>query len=99
MAQLIPDDLDWAAYAADNELNLCKRLVADGVEGQAHVDERHEAVAYGEDRTHRPQRANLFGLRAQAFDDAEVARRVEHVVVPSNEQNLDRLSAEVLGGA
>lgn len=39
----------------------------------------------------------------QAFDHDEVARRVEHIVVPANEQNLDRLSAEVLrrtgGGA
>lgn len=33
---------------------------------------------------------------AQAFDDAGTASRVEHVVVPANEQNLDRLSAEVL---
>lgn len=33
---------------------------------------------------------------AQAFADAEVARRVEHIVVPANEQNLDRLTAEVL---
>ena len=33
---------------------------------------------------------------AQAFDSADVARRVEHVVVPANEQNLDRLAAEVL---
>jgi hypothetical protein len=32
----------------------------------------------------------------QAFDDAEVARRIEHIVVPANEQNLDRLSAEIL---
>jgi uncharacterized protein YndB with AHSA1/START domain len=32
----------------------------------------------------------------QAFDDADVARRIEHIVVPANEQNLDRLSAEVL---
>jgi uncharacterized protein YndB with AHSA1/START domain len=32
----------------------------------------------------------------QAFDDAGVARRIEHIVVPANEQNLDRLSAEVL---
>ena len=35
----------------------------------------------------------------QAFDDADVARRIEHIVVPANEQNLDRLSAEVLGSA
>jgi hypothetical protein len=36
---------------------------------------------------------------AQAFEDAEVARRVEPIVVPANEQNLDRLTAEVLRGA
>jgi uncharacterized protein YndB with AHSA1/START domain len=33
---------------------------------------------------------------SQEFDDAEVARRIEKVVVPANEQNLDRLTAEVL---
>lgn len=32
---------------------------------------------------------------SQAFADAEFARRVEHIVVPSNEQNLDRLTAEI----
>jgi uncharacterized protein YndB with AHSA1/START domain len=32
----------------------------------------------------------------QAFENAEVASRMEHIVVPANEQNLDRLSAEVL---
>lgn len=34
---------------------------------------------------------------AQAFDDAEVGKRIEHIVVPANEQNLDRLTAEVVG--
>jgi uncharacterized protein YndB with AHSA1/START domain len=33
---------------------------------------------------------------AQTFESADVARRVERIVVPANEQNLDRLSAEVL---
>ena len=32
---------------------------------------------------------------SQAFESAEVADRVEHIVVPANEQNLDRLTAEV----
>ncbi len=32
----------------------------------------------------------------QTFEDAETARRLAPVVVPANEQNLDRLSAEVL---
>lgn len=35
---------------------------------------------------------------SQEFDDADVARRIEKVVVPANEQNLDRLTAEVLHG-
>jgi hypothetical protein len=34
---------------------------------------------------------------AQACERAETARKVEHIVVPANEQNLDRLTAEVLG--
>jgi len=33
---------------------------------------------------------------AQAFDNREIAGRIEHIVVPANEQNLDRLAAEVL---
>jgi uncharacterized protein YndB with AHSA1/START domain len=33
---------------------------------------------------------------SQAFESPDVARRIEHIVVPANEQNLDRLAAEVL---
>lgn len=33
---------------------------------------------------------------SQAFENPELAARVEHIVVPANEQNLDRLTAEVL---
>lgn len=32
---------------------------------------------------------------SQEFEDDEVARRIEKIVVPANEQNLDKLSAEV----
>jgi uncharacterized protein YndB with AHSA1/START domain len=32
----------------------------------------------------------------QVFEDSGFACRVEHIVVPANEQNLDRLTAEVL---
>ena len=31
----------------------------------------------------------------QEFDNEEVAKNVAHIVIPSNEQNLDRLTAEV----
>jgi uncharacterized protein YndB with AHSA1/START domain len=33
---------------------------------------------------------------AQVFEGSEVARRIAHIVVPAIEQNLERLSAEVL---
>lgn len=33
---------------------------------------------------------------SQAFEKPEVAKAIEHIVVPANEQNLDRLTAEVM---
>ncbi|MGD0813427.1 MAG: SRPBCC domain-containing protein [Verrucomicrobiota bacterium] len=33
---------------------------------------------------------------SQVFESSEVATRLEHIVVPANEQNLERLSVEVL---
>jgi len=33
---------------------------------------------------------------SQAFENSEVASRLEHIVVPANNQNLERLSVEVL---
>lgn len=43
-----------------------------------------------------PSAAGTVVSWSQAFKSAEIAQRIEHIVVPSNEQNLDRLSAEVL---
>jgi len=33
---------------------------------------------------------------SQTFEDAEVAQRIEHIVVPANDQNLERLAAEAM---
>jgi uncharacterized protein YndB with AHSA1/START domain len=33
---------------------------------------------------------------SQAIENSDVANRIEHIVVPANEQNLERLEAEVL---
>lgn len=33
---------------------------------------------------------------AQTFASEEIASRIKHIVVPANEQNLDRLSSDVL---
>ena len=36
---------------------------------------------------------------SQAFENAELAEKIKHIVVPANEQNLDRLAEEVQRGA
>lgn len=43
-----------------------------------------------------PSPAGTVVTWIQAFENPEVAGRVAHVVVPANEQNLDRLTEEVL---
>lgn len=45
-----------------------------------------------------PSAAGTYLAWSQAFEDEAVARNIEHIVVPSNEQNLDRLADEVLRG-
>jgi uncharacterized protein YndB with AHSA1/START domain len=35
----------------------------------------------------------------QVFEKADVASRIKHIVVPANEENLDRLTAEVVRGS
>lgn len=42
-----------------------------------------------------PSAAGTLLQWVQAFDDAAVAEAVRHIVEPANEQNLDRLAAEL----
>lgn len=50
--------------------------------------------------TLKPSSGGTLLLWEQAFADASVAKAISHIVVPANEQNLDRLSAELgLGNA
>jgi len=66
----------------------------------AHVEAPHKVVVrnvkYRLTISLAPSAAGTLVSWAQAFDNPEVASRLEHVVVPANEQNLDRLCAEVL---
>lgn len=45
--------------------------------------------------TLEPDRGGTRVRWDQTFDDPEVARAVAHIVEPANEQNLDRLAAEL----
>ena len=42
-----------------------------------------------------PSKTGTLVSWAQAFESAEVARQIEHIVVPANDENLQRLMAEV----
>jgi uncharacterized protein YndB with AHSA1/START domain len=42
-----------------------------------------------------PSAAGTVVSWSQTFESSEVARRIEHIAVPANEQNLERLSEEV----
>ena len=44
----------------------------------------------------RPEGNGTTVSWSQRFDDADVAKRIEKIIIPANEQNLDRLTAEVL---
>jgi uncharacterized protein YndB with AHSA1/START domain len=45
--------------------------------------------------TLEPSKLGTLLLWEQAFEDASVAQAIRHIVEPANEQNLDRLSAEL----
>jgi len=66
------------------------------IEPPTKVVVRHESKPlYHLTVTLRPSAGGTTVSWEQTFDDAEVASRIEHIVIPANEQNLDRLSAEV----
>ena len=44
----------------------------------------------------KPSATGTLVTWAQAFESADVARQIEHIVVPANDENLQRLSSEVL---
>jgi uncharacterized protein YndB with AHSA1/START domain len=43
-----------------------------------------------------PSAAGTVVSWSQTFEKPDVAKRIEHIVVPANEENLDRLTREVL---
>ena len=56
-----------------------------------HVNEPHFTLTV----TLVPGASGTILSWVQDFENAEFARRMEHILRPSNEQNLDRLTAEV----
>ena len=81
-----PDGKDYPNENLFAEIESPKKVVVQ------HVSEPKFCLTI----TLMPSAAGTLVNWSQAFESPEVARRIEHIVVPANDQNLERLSAEVL---
>ena len=80
---------DGKSYASENvfvEIDAPKRVVVQ------HVSEPKYRLIIGL----APSAAGTVVSWSQTFENPTVASRIEHIVVPANEQNLERLAVEVL---
>lgn len=74
--------------------SLFETIVPDSIIVIRHVSPPHFQLTV----TLQEQPAGTLVLWEQAFDDDAVANAIRHFVEPANEQNLDRLCAEVQSG-
>ena len=81
-----PDGKDYPNESVFAEIDAPRKVVV------RHVSEPKFSLTIGL----AASAAGTLVSWSQAFESSEFASRAESVVVPANEQNLDRLSAEVL---
>lgn len=81
-----PDGKDYPNESVFAEIDAPTRVVIQ------HVNEPKFRLTIGLRKT----AAGTLVSWEQVFGDPEFAGRVKHIIVPANEQNLDRLTAEVL---
>lgn len=74
--------------------SLFETIVPDGIVVIRHVSPPHFRLTV----TLQEQPCGTQVLWEQAFDDDAVANAIRHIVEPANEQNLDRLCAELESG-
>jgi uncharacterized protein YndB with AHSA1/START domain len=82
-----PDGKDYPNENVFAEIVPPKRVVID------HVSEPKFRLTV----TLSPTAAGTFATWSQAFENPEVAKAIAPVVIPANEQNLNRLADEALG--
>ncbi len=82
-----PDGKHFANEIVFEEVDSPRKLVVH------HVSKPHYRLTI----TLTPTESGTVVGWSQLFEDEEIARRVEHIVVPANDQNLERLAAEVSG--
>ncbi len=81
-----PDGLTYPNQSVFEDIEPAKRVVV------RHVSKPHYRLVIGLE----PSAGGTTVSWAQTFDDDKVAKAIEFIVVPANEQNLDRLAAELL---
>ena len=84
-----PDGSDYPNESVFAEIEAPGRIVIQ------HVNEPHFTLTI----TLEPKASGTLLTWLQEFENAEFARQMDHILRPCNEQNLDRLTAEVLGTA
>jgi hypothetical protein len=82
-----PDGTNYPNEAVFAEIDANKKVVVQ------HMSEPKFALAI----TLTPTKAGTTVLWEQTFENDEIARKIEHIVVPANDQNLERWAAEVMG--
>jgi uncharacterized protein YndB with AHSA1/START domain len=81
-----PDGRDYPNASVFAEIEAPHKVVVD------HISEPKFRLTI----TLAPSTAGTTVTWVQVFENAAFASSVEHIVAPANEQNLDRLTAEVL---
>lgn len=82
---IAPNGATYPNEAVFSSIDVGSRVVID------HVCEPHFKLTI----TLEPSAAGTLLRWDQAFADATVARKLQHIVEPANEQNLDRLNHEL----
>jgi len=88
-----PDGQRYANESRFVDLQPGERLVIE------HLNAPHFTLTLTLSETQEPEAPGCHLDWVQVFDDAEVLDALRAIVGPANEQNLDRLSTEILAGA
>ena len=82
---------DGTVYPNQNQF---RRIVPDQQVVIRHLSQPHFQLTI----TLQPHAQGTLLQWQQVLDDENVAKAIRHIVEPANEQNLDRLTAEILAG-
>lgn len=83
-----PNGVDYPNEYLFTEVEALKKVIIE------HIQEPKFSLAINLS----PSAKGTLVTWAQTFESSDVADKIEHIVVPANEQNLDKLVTEVIKG-